>query len=337
MYPNSDTPSQRKDRDSNPGYGYPYNGFRDRPDRPLRHLSVNRLQIYPFFYKHKYFSRIFLNPTRIICTFTFMKNKQNLCTIVVPIYKTVMSELEQVSFSQLIAVLGNHPISIIKPKSLDLSDLGKAHPELKFEDFDDDFFKGIPGYNRLMMSEEFYARFADSEYILIYQLDAYVFSDQLTEWCNKGYDYIGAPWLLKPMYKWWFFRFTSWIKRKYCDYTGKPNGQITWYKVGNGGLSLRRVDSHLRAVRELKDTVTHFLTVKRHHTFNEDVFFSVEVNKHGLGFKYPAWQEALGFSFDKYPALCYKLNGNKLPFGCHSWYKRKMKKFWFPIILNKGK
>lgn len=31
--------SLRKERDSNPRYGYPYNGFRDRPDRPLRHLS----------------------------------------------------------------------------------------------------------------------------------------------------------------------------------------------------------------------------------------------------------------------------------------------------------
>ena len=29
----------RRDRDSNPGYGCPYNGFRIRPVRPLRHLS----------------------------------------------------------------------------------------------------------------------------------------------------------------------------------------------------------------------------------------------------------------------------------------------------------
>ena len=29
----------RKGRDSNPGYPQGYNGFRDRPDRPLRHLS----------------------------------------------------------------------------------------------------------------------------------------------------------------------------------------------------------------------------------------------------------------------------------------------------------
>lgn len=30
----------RRDRDSNPGRGYPRNGFRDRPVQPLRHPSV---------------------------------------------------------------------------------------------------------------------------------------------------------------------------------------------------------------------------------------------------------------------------------------------------------
>ena len=30
----------RRDRDSNPGWGHPHNGFRDRPVRPLRHLSA---------------------------------------------------------------------------------------------------------------------------------------------------------------------------------------------------------------------------------------------------------------------------------------------------------
>src|SRR5258708_6287677 len=34
--PNSD---ERRGRDSNPGYGCPHTGFRDRPNRPLWHLS----------------------------------------------------------------------------------------------------------------------------------------------------------------------------------------------------------------------------------------------------------------------------------------------------------
>lgn len=28
---------------------------------------------------------------------------------------------------------------------------------------------------------------------MIYQLDAWVFNDELSSWCSLGYDYIGAP------------------------------------------------------------------------------------------------------------------------------------------------
>ena len=50
----------RKDRDSNPGYPQGYNGFRDRPDRPLRHLSLSlsrlRVQSYEDFLSYANFS-----------------------------------------------------------------------------------------------------------------------------------------------------------------------------------------------------------------------------------------------------------------------------------------
>ena len=85
-------------------------------------------------------------------------------------------------------------------------------------------------------------------------------------------------------------KFTSWIKRKYCQITNRPCSQITRFKVGNGGLSLRKVSSHLKAVTELKTITEQYLQV-RHHLFNEDVFFSIEVNRHGLNFTYPSWQE----------------------------------------------
>ena len=38
-----------------------------------------------------------------------------------------------------------------------------------------------------------YSRFEKYEYMLIYQLDAFVFSDRLMEFVEAGYDYIGAP------------------------------------------------------------------------------------------------------------------------------------------------
>jgi hypothetical protein len=56
--------------------------------------------------------------------------------------------------------------------------------------------------------------------MLIYQLDAWVFKDDLMKWCNKGYDYIGAPW--------------------FEDFGSYEKGKKLW-RVGNGGFSLRKI------------------------------------------------------------------------------------------------
>ncbi len=252
--------------------------------------------------------------------------------IVIPIYKPQLSDLEVRSLEQAYNVFLNHILVVIKPESLDLSLLQSQYPRLTIESFDDSFFKGISSYNRLMLSTCFYERFLDSDYILIYQLDAYVFKDELNEWCNKKYDYIGAPWLQRPIYRLPLVRHSLHALRFIGKKLGKPNRQYLNNRVGNGGLSLRKVQSHYKVTLSHKKRIDFFLTQKRSHFYNEDVFWATEINKKKIIFHYPDVQEALKFSFDKYPDLCYKLNGNKLPFGCHSWYKRKMKKFWQPII-----
>lgn len=260
-----------------------------------------------------------------------MKNC-HLVKIIIPIYRPILKQLEEVSLRQVCHILKDYPLTIIKPASLDITAIRTQYPQLLFEEFDDKYFHDISGYNHLMMSEEFYRRFLDYKYILIYQLDAYVFKDELTEWCNKGYDYIGAPWLVRSIYQFPLLRLTSWIKKQFCGIFRLPNSQVTNFRVGNGGLSLRKVSSHLRAVSQMHETISYFLEHPGNHLFNEDVFFSIEVNKHGMAFTYPDYIEALQFSFDKYPALCYKLNNCQLPLGCHSWYKKRMRKFWYPII-----
>lgn len=251
-----------------------------------------------------------------------------LVTIIIPIYKPSLTQYEHISLQQNYRILHHYPLILVKPRSLDISPLLKQYPDLRTEDFDDSYFQGIQGYNKLMMSSEFYERFSNSKYILICQLDAYVFRDELTEWCNKGYDYIGAPWLVRPRYR-------HFLLKIYRNLFRSARARETDFKVGNGGLSLRKVSSHLKATQLLKETILNYLSHHKNHVFNEDVFFSIEVNKHGLNFKYPNYIEALKFSFDKHPAFCFKVNQGQLPFGCHSWYKKRMKGFWFPIIIPK--
>jgi glycosyltransferase involved in cell wall biosynthesis len=100
---------------------------------------------------------------------------ENIVKVVIPIYKTELSTLEIRSLQQAYMVLKPYPLIVVKPESLDTSSLEASFPALSYKSFDDDYFKGISGYNRLMLSSDFYAVFFDTEYILIYQLDAYIF------------------------------------------------------------------------------------------------------------------------------------------------------------------
>ena len=126
---------------------------------------------------------------------------------------------------------------------------------MKEENFDDAFFTDIHAYNTLMLSPEFYERFTAYRYILIAQLDTYIFRDELQAWCARGYDYVGAPWIVRDIYRHPLMRLCSAIKKRYCEATGKPNSQVTGNKVGNGGLSLRKVESHLRVTRQLRHII----------------------------------------------------------------------------------
>ena len=255
-----------------------------------------------------------------------MKNESCLVEVVIPIYKNNISENEMMSLQQVYDILSKHPLTVIKPESLDLSELAKGFPLLNIRSFDDSFFNGIPGYNRLMLSEAFYSGFSHTKYILIYQLDAYVFRDELTCWCDKDYDYIGAPWLKKPIYNAPIISLIMRLFRDYDKHKKRKNKQELYNKVGNGGFSLRKVSSHYEVVIKHREEINFYLEQKG-HLYYEDVFWATVAS-----FKYPDAIEALSFAFDKYPSLCFKLNKKILPFGCHGWYKRKMKSFWKPII-----
>ena len=255
-----------------------------------------------------------------------MKGHSNTVEVVIPIYKKDISILEMKSLQQVYKILNKHTLTVIKPTSLDLSELLNDFPLLKVRSFEDSFFNGISGYNKLMLSETFYSCFFQTKYILIYQLDAYVFKDELLCWCDKGYDYVGAPWLKKPIYN---APIISSIKKLLyiCQKSkGKMSKQELYNKIGNGGFSLRKVDSHYEAIMKHQEQIHTFLNNKG-HLYNEDVFWATVPR-----FRYPKATEALEFAFDKYPSLCYKLNNKKFPFGCHGWYKRKMKSFWKSYI-----
>lgn len=246
-----------------------------------------------------------------------MAENKALVAVVIPIYQANLTDAEQMSLRQCMQVLGNYPVIIVKPESLDLPAFRQEYPSLTFQSFDNRFFKGVDAYNRLMVSIDFYKTFTAYEYILIYQLDAFVFRDELKEWCAKGYGYIGAPSLHQSQ----FDTIPAESAQDFAD------ALSTHRVVLNGGLSLRRIPAILRY---LKIYNTFYPAWKG----NEDMLFCQEATRlkpMKLFMKLPEWREALRFSFEKSPAASYELTGHQLPFACHAW-ERYDAPFWVPFI-----
>ena len=267
--------------------------------------------------------------------------------VVIPVYSPELSEEEKISFNQTVKVLGRHDIILVCPRGFEHSNYDNLAAQqgvtMKKECFEASYFNVIPGYNRLLLSRHFYERFSSYDYILICQLDAFVFKDELEYWCTRGYDFIGAP-----------------LIRKYEDTTFS-----NVMRVGNGGFSLRKISSFLAYFNSRKNVIQTSDIAQRislqkkpstrlfvwllmwlgwrnkpasfaaHWRYNEDDFWSGVLDKSKFALRKPSPEEAMLFSYERFPSELFKLTGNKLPFGCHAWKKYEFKEFWSQFIPYK--
>lgn len=243
--------------------------------------------------------------------------EKELVAVLIPVYKSSMTDLEAISYRQCMKVFSDkYTIIVVHPEQLELPEEISNHHH-KSEKFDSHYFKDIAGYNSLMVSRMFYERFRQFEFVLIYQLDAFVFQDSLTEWCNKNYDYIGAPSLGEDRY----------LSLNEDNMEILKQGMEAGKPVLNGGLSLRKVSSILRYL-----AVYNFFYPQ--WKGNEDKLFCLDAARlkpMKFFIKIPDWRTAMDFAFEKSPAACYALKNQQLPFGCHAW-ERYDRDFWKPFI-----
>lgn len=246
-----------------------------------------------------------------------------------------MDFMEEKSFRQCCEILYQHPLILCIPKGLDILCYKGIALEydikLNVYEFRATYFYSIAGYNSLLLSPIFYLRFYKYEYILIHQLDAYVFNDELYFWCNKGYDYIGAPWL-----------------EGYHNATANDR----FIGVGNGGFSLRKTSSAITVINlyllrrlicmyrgrfqyvKIIKLLFLLLTGKgigEIFPSNEDVFFGEIAKTLSSKYKVPSPIEALKFCFEVQPRMLYRMNNETLPFGTHA-YMRYDSDFWEPFM-----
>lgn len=92
--------------------------------------------------------------------------------VVIPVYKETLNEFEKISLTQVQKVLGHYQYIFVAPQGKNIPYVTQGS---KVYFFPPQFFQNTKTYNYLMMSPNFYKAFLDYEYILIYQLDAFVF------------------------------------------------------------------------------------------------------------------------------------------------------------------
>ena len=244
--------------------------------------------------------------------------------VVVPVFRERLDPDEAISLRHLRTHLGGYDGFAVCPQSLDLELLDLARVDL-----DDRHFRSHRAYSRLLLTDGFYRRFERYEFVLVHQLDSAVFSDDLPRWCGEPYDYVGAPWVRRTR-----------------------DGRPFFAGVGNGGLSLRRVEAFLPVAEAWRRLRTRAIVVGRHagelarrivreprHASQllrdryvyEDKFWSFEAPRLDPGFRIPPAETAVGFAFESEPRFCFEQNGRRLPFGCHKW-RAHDPEFWAPYL-----
>lgn len=224
------------------------------------------------------------------------KNKRLDCIIGVPVYKSDLTSNEEASFNQLCKIIeNNYEICLICPADIDLTKYNeiseKYNIKLSVLFCAKQYFKGTACYSYLCETADFYECFKEYEYLLIYQLDGWIFKNNLDYFINLNVDYIGSPWKLGS------FNFNS-------------------NAVGNGGVSLRRVEKFIQVCKQINP-----INCASKYINKEDLFFC-KIMRQKTNLHIATVKEASKFSvtaFSEYFIKTY--NNGELPMCVHSWSK----------------
>ena len=240
------------------------------------------------------------------------------------------------SISNCIEILKDCAFCLIAPNSLNAKEyeaIFKAkNKQYSIKRFDDKYFKSVQNYSELCLESKLYKAFQDYEYLFLFQEDGFIFKNELNEWCDKGFDYIGAP------------LFEGYEK------ADEKSSMIEF--SGNGGVSLRKISSFIEVlekeekrsanpVRILHDFIfknrfkslkTEFQKLKS--SVNEDIVITQYLRaKQGLNIA--PNKDAMYFSFEVRPKRLYELTEGILPFACHG-YKKYEPDFWKQFISDEN-
>lgn len=243
------------------------------------------------------------------------------CAVLIPVYRETPDAMERALLSHCLQVFSRRPCLIVHPQGMHLA----RYEELtrgtacRYVALPSSHFTSPITYNEMLLEPSFYRTFMGYEYILMHQLDSWVFADRLDEFLSLNVDYIGcAP----------------------------PREQAKQ----DGGLSLRRTVACMEACKRAHtlDGISLLLRkrymglgdlwaiIRRHLALpidkrrpyrSEDSFFTFAAAICVDGFRVATTEQAMRFGFCENPAWLYRQTG-ALPMGCHAPYGNGHADFW---------
>lgn len=255
-----------------------------------------------------------------------MQNKK--FNIIIPVYKE-LSECDKFSLRSLVRTTlqqGDlkYPVYVICPKK-ELESIYKNFNEFLYSEFNisiiknrfitfaDHYFESTDTYSTLLLESGFYQCFLNLgfEYSYIFQLDCYLFRDELQYWVNVGYDFVGSP-ILATNSDW-----------------GPNLDQLDY--VGNGGFSLRNNRTLSRVLdqegpykeiyQKYKDILFYKTLPKNSHKRYidfEDIYICQLLSRY-FKIKIPRASVAAHFALDRNPWVAQDKYEVDLPMCCHNW------------------
>lgn len=238
------------------------------------------------------------------------------CCIIVPLWKYDLYDYELLSLKRILNIYNNSNYNIkydmwfLIPDEFDINTLLNKYNlsviNYRWAQYEQYFFNSSITYNKLLYQENFYKMFEKNyKYMLIYQLDSYIFNEQLLDYfIEKDYDYIGS---YENTIDEYILDYISSITNNY-DFKLNTNHYIKM----NGGISLRKISFCIDLLSNSKDFALTIYSSDE-HLLEEDYYLSVYLTK-----EVPAI-DSIKFG---YSHVCFKtalcVNNYEYPFGCHS-------------------
>ncbi|RBL93862.1 DUF5672 family protein [Chitinophaga flava] len=263
----------------------------------------------------------------------------NSMCVIITVHQPYMSAEEEVSLLACYRHLKAYDCFLVFPAGMDTVSYQHIHPQLILQPVAPEWLSSILHYNRMKVNPSFYALFSDYQFMMTYELDAYIFSSDIAAHHGFDYDFIGSP-----------------IFEGFMNATpGAP-----FMEMLNSGFSIRNISIGRKALKRLRQyrviwkgyrfllsnaawlckmvpASTRELIYNYHLTnyykgfdFNEDIIWSQVFPAIYPAFRVAPLERAYRFGFEVNAAELYELNHHRLPLGCHAW--SKFPGFWKTYI-----